>query len=379
MTIYQMDVKTAFLNGELNEEVYVGQPEGFVDSDHPAHVYRLKKALYGLKQTPRAWYNTLSRFLLANKFSKGVVDPTDEFKILDVNDGTNVVFLRLTNTPMVDRSKLDEDPLGILVDQTWFRDKMAEGTIPAPTRTDDQLVPVKARLPIGKSNLLIDLQRKQKNPIFLISLDILQNTKFFGAFTTSANFTIDADLLRNALGITPKDLVHSFVAPSAGDLVIDFVNNLEYPEGLQFVLKIYEEFVQVIKTFFSDAASIKVPPKKPKPHVIPYCRFTKLIICYLGGRHNIHKRSQSPFNITVDDYSLGNLKYVLKGGLDEVFRIPIPKDLLTDAIRNAEYYQKYLEIAARKPRQPTVVTDEESVKKKAVPPAHKSKKPAPTK
>ncbi|GKA43940.1 retrovirus-related pol polyprotein from transposon TNT 1-94 [Tanacetum coccineum] len=76
MTIYQMDVKTAFLNDELNEEVYVSQPEGFVNPDHPTHVYRLKKALYGLKQAPRAWYNTLSRFLLANKFSKGVVDPT---------------------------------------------------------------------------------------------------------------------------------------------------------------------------------------------------------------------------------------------------------------------------------------------------------------
>ncbi|GJR55130.1 retrovirus-related pol polyprotein from transposon TNT 1-94 [Tanacetum coccineum] len=73
-----MDVKTAFLNGELKEEVYVSQPEGFIDPGHPTHVYRLKKALYGLKQALRAWYNTLSRFLLDNKFSKGVVDPTIE-------------------------------------------------------------------------------------------------------------------------------------------------------------------------------------------------------------------------------------------------------------------------------------------------------------
>nr|GEZ69811.1 integrase, catalytic region, zinc finger, CCHC-type, peptidase aspartic, catalytic [Tanacetum cinerariifolium] len=56
MTIYQMDVKTAFLNGELKEEVYVSRPKGFVDPDHPTHVYRLKKVLYGLKQAPRAWY-----------------------------------------------------------------------------------------------------------------------------------------------------------------------------------------------------------------------------------------------------------------------------------------------------------------------------------
>nr|GFB72061.1 retrovirus-related Pol polyprotein from transposon TNT 1-94 [Tanacetum cinerariifolium] len=76
MTIYQMDVKTTFLNGKLKEEVYVSQPEGFVDPDQPTHVYRLKKALYGLKQAPRAWCDTMSRFLLDNNFSKGVVDPT---------------------------------------------------------------------------------------------------------------------------------------------------------------------------------------------------------------------------------------------------------------------------------------------------------------
>nr|GEV25638.1 retrovirus-related Pol polyprotein from transposon TNT 1-94 [Tanacetum cinerariifolium] len=76
LTIYQMDVKTTFLNGELKEEVYVSQLEGFVYPDHPTHVYRLKKVLYGLKQAPRAWYDTMSRFLLDNKFSKGVLDPT---------------------------------------------------------------------------------------------------------------------------------------------------------------------------------------------------------------------------------------------------------------------------------------------------------------
>nr|GEV83533.1 retrovirus-related Pol polyprotein from transposon TNT 1-94 [Tanacetum cinerariifolium] len=188
MTIYQMDVKTAFLNGELKEEVYVSQPEGFVDPDHPTHVYHIKKALYGLKQAPRAWYDTLSRFLLDNKFSKGAVDPTlftrktgkhillvqiyvDDiifastdpkacdifsnemsskfqmsmmgkmsfFRGLQVSQSLRSIFINQSkfaleilkkfgmdscdsvDTPMVDRLKLDEDPLGIPVFQTWFR------------------------------------------------------------------------------------------------------------------------------------------------------------------------------------------------------------------------------------------------------------------
>nr|GEX08608.1 hypothetical protein [Tanacetum cinerariifolium] len=74
--IYQMDVKTAFLYGPLKEEVYVNQPDGFVDPYHPDKVYRLKKALYGLKQAPRAWYDELSKFLLSKGFTKGSIDPT---------------------------------------------------------------------------------------------------------------------------------------------------------------------------------------------------------------------------------------------------------------------------------------------------------------
>ncbi|GKA35663.1 retrovirus-related pol polyprotein from transposon TNT 1-94 [Tanacetum coccineum] len=76
ITIFQMDVKMAFLNGPLKEEVYVSQPEGFIDPEFPDHVYRLKKALYGLKQAPRAWYDKLSSFLIEHGFTKGIIDPT---------------------------------------------------------------------------------------------------------------------------------------------------------------------------------------------------------------------------------------------------------------------------------------------------------------
>nr|GEU28951.1 hypothetical protein [Tanacetum cinerariifolium] len=75
-TVYQMDVKTTFLYGPLKEEVYVNQPDGFVDPYHPDKVYHLKKALYGLKQAPRAWYDELSNFLVSKGFSKGSIDPT---------------------------------------------------------------------------------------------------------------------------------------------------------------------------------------------------------------------------------------------------------------------------------------------------------------
>jgi hypothetical protein len=74
--LFQMDVKSAFLNGLIKEEVYVEQPPGFEDDMYPDHVYRLSKALYGLKQAPRAWYECLRDFLISNAFKVGKADPT---------------------------------------------------------------------------------------------------------------------------------------------------------------------------------------------------------------------------------------------------------------------------------------------------------------
>jgi hypothetical protein len=74
--LYQMDVKSAFLNGPIKEEVYVEQPPGFEDGEYPNHVYKLSKALYGLKQAPRAWYECLRDFLIFNDFKVRKADPT---------------------------------------------------------------------------------------------------------------------------------------------------------------------------------------------------------------------------------------------------------------------------------------------------------------
>ncbi|GJR13137.1 putative ribonuclease H-like domain-containing protein [Tanacetum coccineum] len=75
-TVYQMDVKSAFLYGTIGEEVYVHQPPGFIDPAHPNKVYKVIKALYGLYQAPRAWYETLSSFLMENGFRRGTIDKT---------------------------------------------------------------------------------------------------------------------------------------------------------------------------------------------------------------------------------------------------------------------------------------------------------------
>nr|GEX85136.1 retrovirus-related Pol polyprotein from transposon TNT 1-94 [Tanacetum cinerariifolium] len=293
ITIYQMDVKTTFLNGELKEEVYVSQPEGFVDPDHPTHVYRLKKALYGLK--------------ILKKFGMDLCDPVD--------------------TPIVDRLKLDDDPLGIPVDQTRFRsmvgslmyltasrpdlvfvvcmcaryqasptkkhiealkrvfrylrgtinwelwypkdtamtltayadtdhagcqdtrrDTMADLNISAndapaeqapavtpPTMTDDQILSSSNWMPIGKSNCILNVQKSQRNPIFPI-VDTMYFNSSTGLYSCQLDeqwFNLHKDILKDALDITPTNDNNPFVALPSNDIIIKYVNTLGYPNTLR--------------------------------------------------------------------------------------------------------------------------------------------------
>nr|GFA40333.1 hypothetical protein [Tanacetum cinerariifolium] len=131
MVVNQMDVKTVFLNGNLREEVYVSQLDGFVDPDNPNHVYKLKKTLYGLKQVPRAWYDMLSSFLISQDFSKGLVDPTmfihrdDKGLLLSKYAFESLKKYSFDScdpmdTPMVEKSKLDKDKEGKTIDSSHY-------------------------------------------------------------------------------------------------------------------------------------------------------------------------------------------------------------------------------------------------------------------
>ncbi|GJQ88908.1 hypothetical protein Tco_0000047 [Tanacetum coccineum] len=204
-------------------------------------------------------------------------------------------------------------------------------------------------------------------------------------------FTLDANLLREALEITPIDQARLFVSPPSGDIITNFVNELGYLEGIitntnvDYAELVWEEFVQAMQTFLTDKANLGSPTKngrKDKPYVIPYCRFTKLIICHLGRIHNIHQRSASPFHLAEEDLRLDNLKFVSKGEIGEVFGMPIPNELISNNIRNASYYNAYLEMVAKHDQK---VTAEKEGKKKSIstkqpkpnPAIEKSRKPAP--
>nr|GEU37614.1 reverse transcriptase domain-containing protein [Tanacetum cinerariifolium] len=338
--VYQMHVKSSFLCEKIEEEVYVCQPLGFKDLNFPDKVYKVEKALYRLHQAPRAWYETLSTYLLDNGFQRGMIDKT--------------LFKKRTKVLFYTMADMNIDANDVPVDQA--------PAIAPPTRTGDQILPHRKWVPVSKSNYMLDVLRSQRNPIFKF-WDTMRYDSTNGIYSCQLDeqwFNLHKDILRDALQITPINVNDPFVAPPSSDTVIKYVNTLGYPCTLRNVSAmsvndLYQPWRAILsminmclmsKTAGHDRPRHRVlqilwGKKKTTPLLIPSIIFTKLIIHHLKTKHNIHPRTSLPLHYSHEDKVLGNLKFVGKDGR-EVFGMPIPNALLTDAIIRAPYYGGYL-------------------------------------
>nr|GEW97868.1 retrovirus-related Pol polyprotein from transposon TNT 1-94 [Tanacetum cinerariifolium] len=349
MTIYQMDVKTAFLNGKLKEEVYVCQLEGFIDPDHPTHVYHLKKALYELKQAPRVCaialccnnvqysrskHIDIQHHFIRDQVEKGVVElyfVTTDYQLADI----------FTKALPRERFKFLLSRLDTMVDLNVNAPVEPAHTLAPPTHMDDQILPHIKWVPIGKSNIYLDVERSQSNPIYKITMDILKHNNFFRAFTASS--MIPSIYIQQFWDTGLKDqglqCCRFFRASSIEPISImqrGSGKNSPNPSILSLRIKNLTHHTQ--------------GKKKATVIVILSVRFTKLIIYYLQSKHKFYPRPDSPLYLPNEEPVLGYLKFSAKGSKREVFGMPIPTELITADIQEEQCYKEYLEKVAKNQR-----------------------------
>nr|GEV98735.1 retrovirus-related Pol polyprotein from transposon TNT 1-94 [Tanacetum cinerariifolium] len=299
MTIYQMDVKTAFLNGELKEEVYVSQSEGFFDPDHPTHVYRLKKALYGLKQAPRAW----------------------------VPIGKSNCYLDIERSQSNPIYKITVD---ILKHTNFFRAFTASLTIPS-----------------------IYIQ---------LFWDIVRYDKTVRCYKCQLDeqwFDLTKDTLRDALQITPVNNNYAFSSPLSSDALINFVNNLGYPKVVRNLFNVVtnDMFQPWRELTQSLIYVLRERIQGLKDQGLQCCRFFRassiepISIMQRGSGKN----SPNPSILLLKTKRIWHSilterrKLLLLLSRVLVFGMPIPDNLITADIQG-EPYDEYLEKVAKHQR-----------------------------
>nr|GEU77048.1 hypothetical protein [Tanacetum cinerariifolium] len=412
MVVYQMDVKTAFLNGNLWEEVYVSQPDGFVDPDNPNHVYKLNKALYGLKQAPRAWYDMLSSFLISQDFSKGSVDPTLFIRrngndLLLISQSPRGIFINQSkyaleslkkygfkscdpvDTPMVEKSSLDEDKegkvvypshcrgmIGTLIYLTSIRPDL-QFSICMCSRYQDSSIALTAfadadhagcqdtcRSTSGSLSKNIDIIYhfiKEHVENGVIELYFVNTEYQLANIFTKAFGRERIEFLINKLGMrsfTPETLKQLMdEVDETIDMTIDqqvaldedlvphaslwlsqaqILWGMYHKKNVDFAYLLWEDFVYKVE--HKDAN---------RSNEMYYPRFTKVIINFFMTKDpSILRRNKVNWHYVRDDQMFTMIKLVSRHQNTQQFGAMLPVELTNEDIRNSTAYKEYYAIAS---------------------------------
>nr|GEU52918.1 hypothetical protein [Tanacetum cinerariifolium] len=447
MFVYQMDVKTVFLNSNLREEVYVSQPDGFVDPDNPNHVYKLKKALYGLKQAPRAWYDMLSSFLISQDFFKDSVDPTlfihrngndlllvqiyvDDiifvastpelcdlfakimclkFKIsmmgkislllgLHIYQSPRGIFINQSkyaleslkkygfescdpvDTPMGEKSKLDEDKEGKAVDPSHYRGMIGTLLYQTDSRPDLHFAIcmcarskhieiryhfIKEHVENGVIELyfvnteyqLADLFTKtlgRERIEFLINKLVHHHSIRFKM--DNKKHIVNLKYFTKMLHICPRLPGQTFDELPFEEEILAFLRFLGHRGEIRKLTDVninklhqpWRSFAVVINKCLSGKNFVYQVEHKDtkKSNEMYYPRFTKVIIHYFMTKDpSIPRRNKVNWHYDRDDQMFITIKLVSRHQNTQQFGVMLPVELTNEDIRNSEAYKEYYDVA----------------------------------
>nr|GEV62845.1 hypothetical protein [Tanacetum cinerariifolium] len=449
MLIYQMDVKTAFLNGNLREEVYVSHPNGFVDPDNPSHVYKLKKALYGFKQASRVWYDMLSSFLLSQDFSKGSVDPTLFirrnrnnlllmsmmgkilfFLGLQIFESPRGIFINqskyaleslkkygfescdLVDTPMVEKSKLDEDKKGKVFDLSHYCDMIGTLLYLPASKPDLQFaICMCARVlrltPFYKAFLVTadvpeiymqefkatatvhhhSIRFKMNNKKRIINLEYFR--EMLHICPRLPNQTFDELPFKEEILVFLRYLGHSGEIRKLTDVNINKLHQpwrlfasvinkclsgkstgydslwlsqaqilwgMYHKKNVDFAYLLWEDFVYQVEH-----------KEAKKSNEMYYLRFTKVIIHFFMTKDpSIPRRNKVNWHYLMDNYMFTTIKLVSRHQNIQQFGAILPIELTNKDIKNFAAYKEYYVVASGatppKSKESVAMTEAEQIK-----------------
>ncbi|GJU17790.1 retrovirus-related pol polyprotein from transposon TNT 1-94 [Tanacetum coccineum] len=362
MVFYEMDEKTAFLNGIMREEVYVSQPDRFVDLENPNHVYKFKKSLYGLKQALRAWYDLPSFFLLSQMFTKGTVDPT----LFVRREGKEILLISMkaffpvfNSSPNFageaspDLRSISQSPRGIFLNQSKYpleslkkygmeTCEPADTPIAKPTKKHLHAVKRIFRYLIGTNNMA--LWYLKDSCIALAAFAYAdhagyQNTK---KVPSADRFKISATNLRLETTVPQKeetfqvmiDVIKNSTCFKAFTIFADVPEIFMQQENFYYHALIWEDFAYQID---------HRKERRSRRENMSYPRFTKIIINHFLKQHkSLSNLKYQHYHTIKDDGIVSRLKFVRIGEDYQEYRLEIPNVMLNDTIKQFESYQMFI-------------------------------------